>query len=69
MLIAGVSWAAIPQNVKTARGAPLVMGGSPMQMQTQHPTRNAADAVLDNFIQTCLRNFAEYCPGEILNYP
>jgi homoserine O-acetyltransferase len=36
-----------PPGLKTALDVLLVMGGSPLQMQKQYPTRDAADAFLD----------------------
>ena len=41
-----------PPGLKTALDVLLVMGSSPLQMQKQYPTRDAADAFLDNFIRT-----------------
>ncbi len=41
-----------PPGVKTALDVLLVMGSSPLQMQKHYPTRDAADAYLDNFIRT-----------------
>jgi homoserine O-acetyltransferase len=41
-----------PPGLKTALDVLLVMGSSPLQMQKQYSTRDAADAFLDNFIRT-----------------
>ena len=41
-----------PPGLKTALDVLLVMGSSPLQMQKQYPTRDAADAFLDDFIRT-----------------
>jgi len=41
-----------PPGLKTALDVLLVMGSSPLQMQKQSPTRDAADAYLDNFMRT-----------------
>ncbi len=41
-----------PPGLKTALDILLVMGSSPMQMQKQYATRDAADTFLDNFIRT-----------------
>ena len=41
-----------PPGFKTALDVLLVMGSSPLQMQKQYPTRDAADSYLDNFIRT-----------------
>ena len=41
-----------PPGLKTALDVLLVMGSSPLQMQKQYPTREAADAFLDNFMRT-----------------
>jgi len=40
-----------PPGLKTALDVLLVIGSSPLQMQKQSPTRDAADAYLDNFMQ------------------
>ncbi len=40
-----------PPGLKTALDMLLIMGSSPLQMQKQYPTRDAADAYLDSFIQ------------------
>ncbi len=41
-----------PPGLKTALDVLLIMGSSPLQMQKQYPTRDAADAYLDNFMRT-----------------
>src|SRR5664279_1127904 len=41
-----------PPGLKTALDVLLVMGSSPLQMQKQYPSRDAADTYLDNFIRT-----------------
>ena len=41
-----------PPGLKTALDVLLVMGSSPLQMQKQYPSRDAADTYLDNFIHT-----------------
>jgi homoserine O-acetyltransferase len=41
-----------PPGLKTALDVLLIMGSSPLQMQKQYPTRDAADTFLDNFIKT-----------------
>lgn len=41
-----------PQGLTTALSILLLMGSSPMQMQKNQPTREAADAFLDNYIAT-----------------
>jgi homoserine O-acetyltransferase/O-succinyltransferase len=41
-----------PPGLKTALDVLLVMGSSPLQMQKQYPTRDAADAYLDSLIRT-----------------
>ena len=41
-----------PRGLRTALFALLVMGSSPLQMQKNYPTRDAADAYLDDFIKT-----------------
>jgi homoserine O-acetyltransferase len=41
-----------PPGLKTALDVLLVMGSSTLQMQKQYPTRDAADAFLDNFLRT-----------------
>ena len=41
-----------PPGLKTALDILLVMGSSPLQMQKQYPTRDAADAFLDTFMRT-----------------
>jgi homoserine O-acetyltransferase/O-succinyltransferase len=41
-----------PPGLKTALDVLLVMGSSPLQMQKQYATRDAADTFLDNFIRT-----------------
>src|ERR1019366_10741794 len=41
-----------PPGLKTALEVLLVMGSSPLQMQKQYPTRDAADTFLDNFLRT-----------------
>jgi homoserine O-acetyltransferase len=41
-----------PPGLKTALDVLLIMGSSPLQMQKQYLTRDAADAYLDNFIRT-----------------
>ncbi|HEY4933037.1 MAG TPA: alpha/beta fold hydrolase [Terriglobales bacterium] len=41
-----------PPGLKTALDVLLVMGSSPLQMQKQYPTRDAADTYLDSFIRT-----------------
>jgi homoserine O-acetyltransferase len=41
-----------PPSLKTALDVLLVMGSSPLQMQKQYPSRDAADTYLDNFIHT-----------------
>jgi homoserine O-acetyltransferase len=41
-----------PAGLKTALDVLLIMGSSPLQMQKQYPTRDAADAYLDSFIRT-----------------
>ena len=41
-----------PPGLKTSLDILLIMGSSPLQMQRQYPSRDAADAFLDNFIRT-----------------
>ncbi len=41
-----------PPGLKTSLDVLLIMGSSPLQMQKQYPTRDAADAFLDNFLRT-----------------
>ena len=41
-----------PPGLKTALDVLLVMGSSPLQMQKQYPSRDAADTYLENFIHT-----------------
>ena len=41
-----------PRGLRTALFALLVMGSSPLQMQKNYPTRDAADKYLDDYIQT-----------------
>jgi homoserine O-acetyltransferase len=41
-----------PSGLKTALDVLLVMGSSPLQMQKQYSSRDAADTYLDNFIHT-----------------
>jgi homoserine O-acetyltransferase len=41
-----------PPGLKTALDVLLVMGSSPLQMQKQYPSRDAADTYLDSFIHT-----------------
>lgn len=45
-------YTAPPPGLKTALDVLLIMGSSPLQMQKQYPTRDAADAFLDNFMKT-----------------
>lgn len=41
-----------PQGLRAALGILLLMGSAPLQMQKNQPTRDAADAFLDNYIAT-----------------
>jgi homoserine O-acetyltransferase len=41
-----------PPGLKTSLDVLLIMGSSPLQMQQQYPTRDSADAFLDDFIGT-----------------
>jgi homoserine O-acetyltransferase len=41
-----------PRGLRTALYILLVMGSSPLQMQKNYPTRDVADAYLDEFIKT-----------------
>ena len=41
-----------PPGLKTALDVLLIMGSSPLQMQKQYPTRDAADTFLDDFMRT-----------------
>jgi homoserine O-acetyltransferase/O-succinyltransferase len=43
-----------PRGLRTALYALLIMGSSPLQMQKSYPTRNAADAYLDSYLNTRL---------------
>jgi homoserine O-acetyltransferase/O-succinyltransferase len=43
-----------PRGLRTALFALLVMGSSPLQMQKNHPTRDASDAYLESYISTRL---------------
>jgi len=45
-------YTAQPPGLKTALDMLLIMGSSPLQMQEHFPTRDEADAYLDNFIRT-----------------
>jgi homoserine O-acetyltransferase/O-succinyltransferase len=56
-------YGAQPPGLKTALDMLLIMGSSPLQMQKIYPTRDQADAYLENFIRT---RFAETDANDFL---